>query len=63
MHLRQYSVKNIDSLVVVAEGGFMSRDFRYLTAYKGLIFYTKSKTALMLDSRLEVIEAEKIWVP
>jgi len=51
------------ALVVIAEGGFIGRDFRYLTSYKGLIFYTKTKTALMLDSRIEVIEAEKIWVP
>ncbi|MBT7618444.1 MAG: hypothetical protein HN590_14265 [Calditrichaeota bacterium] len=55
--------KNQDALVVIAEGGFIGRDFRYLTTYKGLVFFTKSKTALLLDSRIEIIEAEKIWVP
>jgi hypothetical protein len=50
-------------LVVVASGGFFSRSFSYLTPYKGLIFYTKSSTELMLPSRAEVVAAKSIWVP
>jgi hypothetical protein len=33
------------------------------TAYKGLIFYTKTDTALVLRLETEVITAKKIWIP
>lgn len=55
--------KNRDALVVIAEGGFIGREFRYLTTCKALVLFTKSKTTLLLDSRIEAIEAEKIWIP
>lgn len=50
-------------LVVYCQGGFFSTKFQYLTSYKGLIFYTKSKTPLDLPSSAEVITAKKIWIP
>jgi hypothetical protein len=50
-------------LVVRAEGGFLSRKYQYLTAYKGLIFYTKSPSELPFGSGVEMILAEKIWIP
>jgi hypothetical protein len=50
-------------LVVRAEGGFLSRKYQYLTAYKGLIFYTKSPSELSFGSGVEMILAEKIWIP
>jgi len=57
-------MEKIDApLVVRAEGGFLSRKYRYLTAYKGLIFYTKSPSELPFGSGVEMILAEKIWIP
>ena len=50
-------------LVVHAEGGFLSTNYQYLTAYKGLIFFTKSRTELMLPGSAEVVIAGKIWIP
>jgi hypothetical protein len=50
-------------LVVTAQGGFIKTSYQYLTAYKGLIFFTRSSSALQLDSRVEVIRAKKIWIP
>ena len=50
-------------LVVTAQGGFIKTSYQYLTGYKGLIFFTKSSFALQLDSRVEVINAKKIWIP
>jgi len=50
-------------LVVRAEGGFLSKGYSYLTAYKGLIFYTKSPAELSFGSGVEMILAKKIWVP
>lgn len=49
-------------LVVQAEGGLLSKKYQYITAYKGLIFYTISPTQLMLGD-VEIILAKKIWIP
>ncbi len=50
-------------LVVTATGGAFKKNYQYLTAYKGLFFFTKSPSALMLPGSTEVITAEKIWIP
>jgi len=50
-------------LVVCARGGVFTTKYRYLTAYKGLVFHTKTSTPLSLPPRAELIEARKIWVP
>ncbi len=50
-------------LVVCAAGGVFTTKYYYLTAYKGLIFYTKTQTPLALPPKTELIEARKIWVP
>ena len=50
-------------LVVCSESKFFSRKYHYLTAYKGLVFYTKSTTPLILRPSIELIPAKKIWVP
>jgi len=50
-------------LVVRAQGGIFTTKYHYLTAYKGLIFYTKTQTPLLLPPKTEVINANKIWVP
>jgi hypothetical protein len=50
-------------LVVIARGGFLKPNFQYMTAYKGLVFYTKSSTELMLPGDIEVIDAQQIWIP
>lgn len=52
-----------EPLVVHAEGGFFSSVHRYLTSYKGLIFYTQSEAPLQLPGRTEVVEAQRIWIP
>ncbi len=52
-----------DPLVVTAKSGFMANSYRYLSAYKGLVFFTKSPRALQLPAGVELITAEKIWVP
>jgi len=50
-------------LVVCSQSKFLSTKYHYLTAYKGLIFYTKSSTPLMLRPSAELIHAKKIWIP
>ncbi len=57
-------LQKIDNpLVVYSESTFISTKYHYLTAYKGLIFYTKSAMPLMLRPSAEIIHAKKIWVP
>ena len=50
-------------LVVIATGGVFKHHYRYLSAYKGLVFFTKSETPLVLPGGVEVIAAAKIWIP
>lgn len=49
-------------LVVYSPAKFMVKH-KYLTSYKGLCFYTKTDTPLILTRQIEVIAAMKIWVP
>ena len=55
--------KTDDPLIVHTRAGWPKKTDRYLTAYKGLIFYTKSEKPLMLPGNAEVVEAGKIWIP
>jgi hypothetical protein len=50
-------------LVVTAEGGIFKKHYRYISSYKGLAFFTKSEKSLMLGSRIEIVAADKIWIP
>jgi len=50
-------------LVVAAQGGFFSTHYKYLTSYKGLAFYTKSKTPLMLPTGTELVNAKGLSIP
>ena len=51
-----------EPLVVYSPKKFLS-GHKYLTSYKGLIFYTKARTWFELGSHVEVITAKTIWVP
>ena len=55
--------KSNKPLVVMVKGGLVKANYQYLTAYKGLIFFTKTETALLLPSDAEIVTAKKIWVP
>ena len=50
-------------VVVVAEGGFWSTKYRYLTSYKGLAFYAESAMPLDLPADIDLVESLKIWIP
>ena len=51
-----------DPLVVYSPKKFWG-SHKYLTSYKGLIFYTKARTWFDLGSHVEVITTKTIWVP
>ncbi|HEU5238483.1 MAG TPA: hypothetical protein VFU37_15235 [Pyrinomonadaceae bacterium] len=50
-------------LVICTTGGIFSKNFQYLTRYKGFAFFTKSRSPLDLSLRVEVVQANRIWVP
>ena len=50
-------------LVVCSSSTFLSTKYYYLTSYKGLIFYTRTSSPLMLRPGTEIINAKKIWIP
>ena len=50
-------------LVVHAEGGVFSRNYQYLSSYKGLAFFCKSAEPIDLPADVEVIVSKKIWIP
>ncbi|HUW58179.1 MAG TPA: hypothetical protein VMZ92_16200, partial [Planctomycetota bacterium] len=50
-------------LVVSTGPRWYSKTWRYLTAYKGLIFYTKTPVAFEFGEGFEVITAQQIWIP
>ena len=40
-----------------------STKYQYVTAYKGLIFHTKTQTPLRLPAGTETVQAKNIWIP
>jgi hypothetical protein len=52
-----------EGLVVHAEGGVFTRNYQYLTGYRGLCFFTKSPTPLHLPESCLVVRATRIWMP
>lgn len=50
-------------LVVWSKGGFFSRNYQYLTSYKGFAFFTKSGAPLEFSPKIETVLADKIWIP
>ena len=54
--------KNKDGLVVMSESGLLRTKYRYLTSYKGLVFYCESAERLTLSPNIEMLTAESIQV-
>jgi hypothetical protein len=52
-----------EPLVVVCEGGFFQRSYRYMTSYKGLAFHTKTSLPLHFTRHTELVQARSMWVP
>jgi len=52
-----------EPVVVIGKGGYFRKHFQYLTSYKGLGFFTKSETALVLPPHVEIIAAKSISFP
>lgn len=55
--------KSEKPLVIISEFTFFGKHYKYLTGYKGFVFYTKSKTPLDFSSNVELMAARSIWIP
>ena len=55
--------KSENTLVVCCESKFIFTSYKYLMGHKGLVFFTKSPTPLVLPQRVEIINCKKIWMP
>ena len=49
-------------LVVHSPSGFMTKN-KYLTSYKGLVFFTKTKDEILIPKTAEIVNAKKISIP
>ena len=52
-----------EPLVVQAPAGFLQRGWGYLTSYKGLAFFAKSREPLLLSGRTLLVTAKSINIP
>jgi len=50
-------------LIVYSEGGIFSASHQYLTSYKGFAFFTKAREQIDLPKGVELVIANKIWIP
>ncbi len=50
-------------LVVVSGPKWWTKKYRYLTAYKGLVFYTKTDVPFAFEGDFELINATSVSVP
>ncbi len=55
--------KQDQPLVVIQKWGFFVTEYRYLTSYKGLAFYTKSSEKLSLPPQTELVRASSMFLP
>ena len=54
---------NPDSLYVSTLGGVFTTHYKYLTNYRGLNFYCKTKKPIHFPDSAEVIHAERMAIP
>jgi hypothetical protein len=59
----QFIQKEKEPLVVFSESSFLFSSYKYLTNYKGIFFFTKTKTPLILPGKAEIVKAKSIWIP
>ena len=60
---QQIIYKTESPLVVAATSKLFKTNYDYLTSYKGLVFYTRSPRPLQFGSKVELVNAKKIWIP
>ena len=52
--------RNQDPLVIVTSEGLFTKIYKYITAYKGFVFFTESLDRLDFSSNIEIIYAQSL---
>ncbi|MBS9385080.1 MAG: hypothetical protein HEQ24_12965 [Dolichospermum sp. BR01] len=52
--------KGEEPLVIVTSEGYFTKIYKYVTAYKGFVFFTESLDKLEFGSNIEVIYAQSL---
>lgn len=52
--------KSAEPLVIVTSEGYFTKIYKYVTAYKGFVFFTESLDKLEFGSNIEIIYAQSI---
>jgi hypothetical protein len=55
--------RDSNNLVIVARAGIRRRKYQYLAWYKGIVFVAESNFPLHFPKTVEVINANRMWVP
>lgn len=56
-------LEKVEEPLVVHSPSTLWGKHKYLTSYKGFVFFTKSKDTLLIPASVEVVAAKKISVP
>ena len=56
-------LEKVEEPLVVHSPGTLWTRHKYLTNYKGLVFFAKSKDALLIPASVEMVTAKKISLP
>jgi len=56
-------LQKVEEPLVVHSPGTLWTKHKYLTSYKGLVFFAKSKDALLIPASVEMVTAKKISLP
>ena len=54
--------KTENPLIVHSPSGLLTKN-KYITSYKGLVFFTKTKDELLIPASAEIVNAKKISIP
>ena len=63
MEFERLLEKTAKPMVVLAVGRGMNPTRKYLTSYRGLTFYCKTKKDVLIPNDAEVVRAKKISIP
>jgi hypothetical protein len=50
-----------EPLVIITSVGLFTKIYKYVTAYKGFIFFTESLDKLEFNTKTEIIYAQNFW--
>ena len=56
-------LQQIENPLVIHSPSSFLVSHKYMTSYKGFVFFAKSKEALLIPASVEIVTTKKIWIP